>query len=52
MQKKVADILSGPDALSEREIKTCQDMGPNRDWFIKVVKYANKLQEIVSSDFI
>ena len=51
-QSKVADILNSPEALSVREIKTCEDMGPYKDWFIQLVKYTNKLQETVSSDFI
>lgn len=29
-----------------------EDLTPYRDWFIKLVKYADKLQSTVDSDFI
>ena len=35
-----------------RELKQCDDLNPYRDWFLRVLKYANKLQETVDSDFI
>lgn len=49
---KVADVLNHADSISVNELKTLDDLSPYRDWFIKLVKYTDKLQSRVDSDFI
>ena len=34
------------------ELKSVDDLSPYRDWFIKLIKYTDKLQSTVDSDFI
>ena len=40
---KVADVLNNSDGITAKELKKCQDLSPYRDWFIKLLKYTNKL---------
>ena len=51
-RNKVSEVLSHADSISARELKSMEDLTPYRDWFIKLVKYADKLQSTVDSDFI
>ena len=49
---KVAETLRHADSVSVSELKSLDDLSPYRDWFIKLIKYTDKLQSTVDSDFI
>ena len=51
-QNKVADILADTESISVKDLKKCSDLGPYRDWFCRLIKYVDKFQQTVDSDFI
>ena len=48
-KKKLHDTLQNEDSLTIDELQDCENLNPYKDWFIKVVKRANKMQESVDS---
>lgn len=51
-QNRVKDILIDEDSISVKELKRCENLGPYRDWFCKLIKQVNKFQQTVDQDFI
>ena len=48
-KKKLSDTLQNKDSITIDELKDCENLNPYKDWFIKVVKRANKMQGAVDT---
>ena len=51
-KNKVSGLLGHADSITAKELKTCPDLNVYKDWFTKLIKATNKLQETVDSDFV
>ena len=51
-REKLSKCLTDGDSISMEELKNkSQDLSLHRDWFVKILKYVNKLQDSVNDDF-
>ena len=48
-KKKLSDTLQNKDSITIDELRDCENLNPYKDWFIKVVKRANKMQGAVDT---
>ena len=48
---KLKKCLTDSDSISLDELKHSSDLTLHRDWFIKLFKYVNKMQEAANDDF-
>ena len=48
-KKSLADTLQNKDSVTIDELIFCDNLNPYKDWFIKVVKKANKMQNAVDT---
>ena len=44
--------MSSQDSLNIEELKIEANLATHRDWFIKILKYADKLQDAINDEFL
>ena len=44
--------MTSQDSLNIEELKIEANLATHRDWFIKILKYADKLQDAINDEFL